>query len=52
MESIENEIRKLVQQNDKGMELSKHQEVISILEALNEIAEQLANINQAINNRP
>lgn len=48
MKSIEQAIQKLEWQNDKGIE-STTQQVIALLEALNEIAEQLANINQAIN---
>lgn len=51
MESIERAIQKLEWQNDKGLD-SETQRTIALLEAFNEIAEQLANINQVLNNRP
>jgi len=49
MESIERAIQKLEWQNDID---SETQRTIALLEAFNEIAEQLANINQVLNNRP
>jgi len=47
MQSIERAIQKLVWDNDKGID-SDTARILAILEALNEIAEQLAKINQAI----
>lgn len=50
MQSIEKAIQKLEWQNDKGID-SETARIIALLEALNEIAEQLANIHQAIQQR-
>ena len=49
MERIEQEINKLEWRNDKGNGLPNDQQVIAVLVALDEIAEQLANINQVLN---
>ncbi len=47
MKSIEQAIQKLEWQNDKGID-SDTARMIALLEALDEIAEQLANINQKL----
>lgn len=50
MKSIEQAISKQEWLNDKGID-SQTQQVIAILQALNEIAEQLANINEVLDHR-
>ena len=47
MKAIEQAIQKLEWQNDKGID-SETARMLALLEALNEIAEQLANINQKL----
>ena len=50
MRSIEQAISELGRKNDRGID-SEHSRMIALLEALNEIAEQLSNITQVLNHQ-